>query len=326
MAGAGLLSALKSEALSQGFCEASGCDWESAKSEYSRHASRYEEWLARGFAGEMQYLARGLDRRKNPELVFPGLKSIFCVLLPYRQSPLGHSDPSKGPRYARYLDGTDYHERIPSKLESVLEQVRAMPEHSALKWKICVDTSAVLERTWGALTGLGWIGKNTLLIHPKWGSRFFIGVAYLNLPLETPMAPIPDYCGHCTRCLEGCPTGAITEPHWLDSRQCISYWTLEKRGELDLTPDQKQSMGTWVAGCDICQDVCPFNHKPEKNLPDPECGVGADFSLTWEQLEGESESRYQERVKASALSRVKPVMARRNLALARANSGAPVRA
>jgi epoxyqueuosine reductase len=271
----------------------------------------------------MHYLVRGLDRRKNPELVFPDLKSVFCVLLPYRQSPLGHTDPAVGPRYARYLDGPDYHDRIQGQLAGVLEAVRALPEYSSLRWKICVDTSAVLERTWAAICGLGWIGKNTLLIHPRWGSRFFIGVAFLDQEVHRAPSPVSDYCGNCTRCLEACPTGAFPEPHLLDARSCISYWTLEKRGELELTTRQKRAIGNWVAGCDICQDACPFNLKPERKLRDPVLENGAaNYHATWMQLSEETESAYRNRVSGSALSRVKPEMARRNLEIARSNSEA----
>lgn len=322
MAGAGLLSALRSSALEQGFYEASGVDWAKARDTYLLHAARYEQWIQRGFAGEMQYLVRGLDRRKNPELVFPELKSIFCVLLPYRQSPLGHTDPSQGPRYARYLDGPDYHDRISTQLTVVLEKIKTTPEFASLKWKVCVDTSAVLERTWGALTGLGWIGKNTLLIHPKWGSRFFIGVAFLNQELNQGVQELADYCGHCTRCLTGCPTQAFQEPHLLDSRECISYWTLEKRGELSLTPEKKRAIGTWVAGCDVCQDVCPFNIKPAKTLADPAfSGPNRNsYQLSWEELLTESDDSYQKRTQGSALERVKPEMRVRNLNIAFQNS------
>ena len=326
MAGAGLLSALREEALSQGFSQASGVDWALARTEYAQHSARYEDWIARGFAGQMPYLVRGLDRRKNPELVFPELKSIFCVTLPYRQSPLGHLDPTQGPRYARYLDGPDYHDRISSKLTQTLERVRARPGFSTLTWKVCVDTSAVLERTWGSLTGLGWLGKNTLLIHPKWGSRFFIGVAFLNAELGQGIQKLPDYCGNCSRCLEGCPTQAFEQPHLLDSRRCISYWTLEKRGELELTPTQEKAIGTWVAGCDTCQDVCPFNTKPERLLGDPEVDRPSEdpYALTWEQLENESDDGYTRRTRGSALERVKPAMRKRNLEMAIKNSGRPV--
>lgn len=322
MAGAGLLSALRSAALEQGFCEASGVDWSAAKDTYALHSSRYEEWIQRGFAGEMQYLIRGLDRRKNPELVFPELKSVFCVLLPYRQSPLGHTDPTQGPRYARYLDGPDYHDRISSKLSVTLERVKNLPEFSTLKWKICVDTSAVLERTWGALSGLGWIGKNTLLIHPQWGSRVFIGVAFLNQELDQAVRMLTDYCGHCARCLSACPTQAFQEPHLLDSRECISYWTLEKRGELALTPKQKRALGNWVAGCDVCQDVCPFNTKPEKRLQNPTFN-GQDsnsYFLSWQELLNEDDQAYHNRTSGSALQRVRPDMRIRNLRWAYENS------
>src|SRR5690606_9214103 len=126
-----------------------------------------------------------------------------------------------------------------------------------LEWKVCVDTSAVLERSWAALSGLGWIGKNTLLIHPQYGSYLFLAEVLLSVRTGEGPKPLKDYCGNCTRCLSACPTGAL-EPHWLKSQDCIAYLTLEKRGAWDKNEEFKRKMGTWVAGCDLCQEVCPF--------------------------------------------------------------------
>src|SRR5204862_3603488 len=142
--------------------------------------------------------------------------SILVVALPYQKSPAGAPEPSRGPRYARYLKGADYHDTIAEKLEAVMKRVAAQaPE---LRWKVCVDTSAELERSWAALAGLGWIGKNTLLIHPKLGSYLFLGEILLNSELDQGPAPLKDYCGNCERCLQGCPTRAFRGPRDLDAR------------------------------------------------------------------------------------------------------------
>jgi epoxyqueuosine reductase len=333
MAGAGILNTplleqLRQFALDEGFIEAGGVDLNLAWPIYQDHVRHYDEWLARGNAGEMHYLVRGRDRRADPRLVFPETQSIFVALLPYRKAPAGQIDPSKGPRYARYLDGADYHERVADRLERVVAGVATANPDAGLRWKVCVDTSAVLERTWAALSGLGWIGKNTLLIHPKHGSYTFIGVVLLNASLDAGPRLLPDFCGNCTRCLASCPTKAIEAPHSVDSRKCIAYWTLEKRGELELSPEQKKAIGTWVAGCDLCQEACPFNAKPTRAAAldptlDREPQEGAICSSTWRELDNESEPDYRARIRGSALSRVKPEMFRRNLEIARENAESP---
>lgn len=305
-----------------GFAEAGVVDLlplvESPDSPFAAHRSRYDEWLSRGFAGEMGYLERGRDRRHDPRIVFPEALSVFCVLWPYRKKPAGRS-PEEGVRYARYLEGKDYHDVLKNKLEEFLDRFSSRSESDlSLRWKVCVDTSAVLERTWASLCGLGWIGKNTLLIHPKHGSYHFIGVALLNRGFGAEPKRHPDYCGNCTRCLSACPTQAFVEPGWLDSRKCISYLTLEKRGSWDASPEVLTKIGNWVAGCDICQEVCPFNQKAVKqDLHNPESeDLGAIAVMHWRDLLEESEEDYRVRIRDSSLSRVKPAQFRRNLALA----------
>jgi len=330
MAGAGilnptLLEQLQGAALDEGFIEAGGVDLDHAWPIYQDHVRKYDDGLARGNAGEMHYLVRGRDRRADPKLVFPEAQSVFVALLSYRKAPAGQVDPSKGPRYARYLDGADYHDRVADRLERAVAKIAAANPDAGLRWKVCVDTSAVLERTWAALSGLGWIGKNTLLIHPKHGSYTFIGVVLLNESLDARPKLLPDFCGNCSRCLTACPTNAIEEPHSVDSRKCIAYWTLEKRGELDLSSEEKKAIGTWIAGCDLCQEACPFNSKAARAAAlnptlDRETEEGAVHSSTWEELEQESEAEYRARIQGSALSRVKPEMFRRNLEIVRKNS------
>ncbi|MBU6375437.1 MAG: tRNA epoxyqueuosine(34) reductase QueG [Bdellovibrionales bacterium] len=327
MAGAGLLnpdlhSQLQAAARSEGFLEAAGVDISKAWTDYQEHFRKFEDWIGRGNAGEMHYLVRGQDRRRDPKLVFSEAQSVFCVLLPYRKLPAGQTDPSKGPRYARYLDGEDYHERVSAKLETALKKVAQQNPQVPLRWKVCVDTSAVLERSWAALSGLGWIGKNTLLIHPKHGSYTFIGVVLLNQELGQSPRSLPDYCGNCSRCLHSCPTQALEQSRSLNSRKCISYWTLEKRGELTLSDEDQAAMGTWVAGCDLCQEACPFNTKPVRASLEGavQSLSGAITTDSWEALMLEDENQYRDRVAQSALSRVKPEMFKRNLMIARKNA------
>ena len=325
MAGAGLLSpsllnSLKVAAIEAGFGAASGVDLDLAWPLFQEHVRHYDQWLALGHSAEMHYLVRGRDRRADPRLVFSDAQSVFCVLEPYRKAPAGNLDPSRGPRYARYLDGPDYHERIATRLDGVMSAVSQKYPELHLSWKTCVDTSAVLERSWAALSGLGWIGKNTLLIHPQLGSYVFIGVVLLSEKLGKAPELLPDYCGNCTRCIQGCPTGAIEAPHSLNSNRCIAYWTLEKRGELQLSPQDQKSLGSWIAGCDLCQEVCPFNTKPSRQAArHPESEPRFENSPlrvdSWEELENETVEAYRARVKGTALSRVKPDMFRRNLQL-----------
>ncbi len=305
------LELLFREIKSAGFPLVGAVDIDLARENFQLHTERYEKWIHSGFHAEMGYLVRGLDRRKDPRLVLPGVKSVITVAIPYRRNPSLPLETEKGltPRYARYLEGPDYHTYIPELLSPIFDKWATA---LSTKWKICVDTSAVLERSWAALTGLGWLGKNTLLINPKFGSYLFIGVIFLDRATGIPPAPIPNFCGHCTSCLDGCPTNAFPEPGTLDSNRCISYLTLEKRGEWDSLDPPITS--PWVAGCDICQEVCPFNRKPsllEDHWPKSE----KDTSLLtdWNALKNENSEKYSNRVKHSALKRIKYPDMQRNI-------------
>ena len=289
--------------LQAGLTTVAGVDYEQALPLYQVHSKRYESWIARGSHGEMEYLKRGLDRRLNPKLVFPVIESVITVLMPYSTVRVG----SDQLRYARYLNGEDYHHTLITKISSAM--VKMKEENPTLEYKVCVDTSAVLERTWAAICGLGWIGKNTLLIHPQLGSYVFIGVVFLNQRLGLAPQPLKDYCGHCTRCLTACPTNALPEPHYLESRDCIIYLTLEKRGPWSKPVDPKG----FVAGCDLCQEVCPFNVKAtlaEKQSGDP---LPSHLEFDLNVIQQETEVQYQARVKGTALSRVKYADFKRNM-------------
>lgn len=293
----------------------------SYKTDFEKHVSRYDEWLQLGYSGAMEYLARGRDRRANPQLVFPEAKSVFCVAFPYPKNPAGCLSPEQGPRYARYLQGPDYHKSLKARLETVMLKAQSQwSRGNELRWKVCVDTSAVLERTWAALAGLGWIGKNTLLIHPKYGSYLFLAEVFINQNTGKRPELLPNYCGNCTRCMKSCPTQALEEPHLLNSNRCISYLTLEKKGDLAVSSEMKKQMQTWIAGCDLCQEACPFNIKPSKNLEDVEAIQNNATQLKyWEDLIFETEEEYKVRVKNSALNRIKPMQFKRNLLIALKN-------
>jgi epoxyqueuosine reductase len=303
--------------------------------ELKAHVERYDEWLGKEYEGAMSYLRRGRDRRADPRIVFPEAQSILCVAMPYPVLPAGEMDPSKGPRYARYLRRQDYHDEMAEKLERVMKCVAnewnaqaAKPSSSKpLAWKVCVDTSAVLERSWAALAGLGWIGKNSLLIHPQYGSYLFLGEVLISELTGKGPQPIKNYCGNCTRCLDSCPTGAFVKPGMLDSKRCIAYSTLEKRGSLaELDEKQKRAIGTWIAGCDVCQEVCPFNTKSVRAAQtsgeaDKMPVIDAATSLReWRALLEETQDQYKARIKDSSLNRVKPGQFSRNLAITLGNA------
>jgi len=277
----------------------------------------YDQWLAAGYSGAMSYLGRGRDRRADPRLVFPAAQSILCVGQPYSAQPAGQLQSELGPRYSRYLRSADYHQDLAQRLEQLMQDV-ASRWSSSLHWKVCVDTSAVLERSWAALAGLGWIGKNTMLIHPQYGSYFFLGEVLISEKTGRGPTPLPNYCGSCTRCLDGCPTQAFPAPRVLNANRCISYLTLEKRGEFGVPDEHKAKMGAWIAGCDLCQEVCPFNTKVSKNpLPAEDQAISLN---RWKELLTEDEQGYRVRVKESSLNRVKSAQFSRNLANALCNA------
>lgn len=233
------------------------------------------QWVKKGFGGEIHYLAD--PRREDPSRVLPSVKSIICVGLTYSTShpystdvfetaedgsvqPLGGTPPKRvQPRawISRYAWGKDYHDLIRGKLEQLRAAVEKLTPN--VETRVYVDTGPVLERAFARLTEIGWMGKNTCLINEQKGSWFFLGVILTNLELKLDL-PAPDRCGSCTRCLEACPTGALVEPYVMDASRCISYFTIELKGTI---PEEfRTAIGKNIFGCDICQDVCPWNGRP----------------------------------------------------------------
>jgi len=219
----------------------------------------YVEWIARGHHGEMAYLARpdAIARRADVRELLPAAQSIIVVAVNYYHPfPKPFACPTGEGRVARYAWGDDYHQIVAGKLKQLVTFIESAVGHP-IAHKICVDTSAILEREWAVRAGLGWIGKNTLLIHPHIGSWLVLGELLLDLTLDYDAPFSEDRCGTCTRCIEACPARCILPGRELEARRCISYLTIELRG--DIPADLHGAIGEWVWGCDVCQEVCPWN-------------------------------------------------------------------
>ena len=281
-----------------------------------------DRWLARGYAGEMAWMPRSAARRRDVRCVLPSARSVVVTGTLYntdRPYTTAAADRSVG-QVSRYAWGADYHDVIGRRLD---ELVGWMRQQSAEPFdaRAYVDTGPVQERVYAQYAGLGWIGKNTCLINPDIGSWLFLSVVITSLPLA-PDPPSMDQCGGCRLCLEACPTGALVEPGVLDSRLCISYLTIEKRGELD--PALLESMGAHVYGCDICQEVCPWNSRPVASAaPEWQPRNGVDrrsLADLWQRTDAELKAL----LRGGPMTRTKVSGMRRNIAVALGNAAGEV--
>lgn len=258
-------------------------------------ASRLESWLKRGQHGSMDYMARHFDKRLDPRQLVPGARSVVSLLYNYH-NPEQPEDP-QAPRISRYAYGEDYHIVIKEKLFELLDKLRE--QIGDIHGRVFVDSAPVLEKAWAAKSGLGWVGKHSNLINKQQGSWFFLAELIIDLPLAAD-GPIADYCGSCTRCIDACPTEAIT-PYEVDGSKCISYYTIELKEELPL--DVSTKFGNWLFGCDICQEVCPWNRFAQKHTEPrfvPDSGL-LDMRLNdWQEL---TEAVFTKRFKNSPLQR-----------------------
>ena len=278
-----------------------------------QHGAAFQRWLDAGYAGDMSYLARGREARLDPGRLLPGWRSVVAVALNY--APPGDEPAWRG--IARYARGRDYHQVIRPRLHALKDTLRTAGGPD-IRSRASVDTSAVLERSLAASAGLGWIGKNTNLIAPGLGSYFFIGIVLTTAEL-TPDATVPDRCGTCTACLDACPTGAFAAPYTLDARRCISYLTIEHRGDID--ESLHAGIGGWLFGCDVCQEVCPWNrHAPPSSEPALAAGAPPDSPET---LVGMTEEAFRERFRGSALKRARRAGLVRNARIVLANRARP---
>ena len=283
----------------------------------------YRDWARAGYAGEMRYLTdRRAEVRDDPRRLLPSVRSVICIGRLYN-TPWPYStewQPEECGWISRYAWGGDYHDEMRSGLERLEARLREKVA-VAFESKICVDTAPLLERSYARLAGLGWIGKNTCLINQQSGSWFFLGELLVSLEIE-PDAPPPDRCGSCTRCINACPTAAIVpfgDRYAVDSRLCISYFTIELRGAV---PEPlRGSMGAHVFGCDICQDVCPWNRRADVTV-NP-FYAPAHHGPTLEKLAGISEAEFREMFRCTPVTRARYSGFLRNVAIAMGNAGTP---
>jgi epoxyqueuosine reductase len=296
--------AIKSRALFEGFHKVGIIRAEPLDEE----APRLKEWLAHGYHGEMSWMARDVEKRLNPLELFPQARSIVVVALNY-YTPSQHQENSSTGKVSRYAWGDDYHDVLTTKLESLLSWIREQEPHAA--GKVCVDIQPTMDKAWAVRAGLGWLGKHSNVITPEYGSWIFIGELLLNLELDSDDVRSEEHCGTCTLCIDACPTRAITEPYVVDSNKCISYATIELRAP-ELPASIQPDLSGWLYGCDICQDVCPWNRfedvTAETRFTPREGNVNADLAGIVE-LTPET---YAERFRGSAMKRAKLAGLQRN--------------
>ena len=262
---------------------------------------RLKQWLERGFHGEMHWMSRDPETRVDPRKIFPSARSLVVVALNY-YTPHKHTEKTGTGKVSRYAWGEDYHRVMSDKLRQLLAWIQTqVPEAEG---KVCVDIQPLMDKAWGVRAGLGWIGKHTNLITADYGSWVFIGELLLNIDLTYEGQLSEDHCGSCTLCIDACPTNAITEPYVLDANRCISYATIELRSS-ELPEAIGKNLDGWLYGCDICQDVCPWNRFEQVSgeaafQPRPG-NVDVDLS----DLLGHTHDVYVERFRHSAMKRAK---------------------
>lgn len=301
---------IKDYAYSLGFDACGICKAESVDVEEQQY---FNEWIDNSFHADMDYMARNTDKRYDPTVLVENSRSIICVALNYYPQTI---QDKEYPQFAYYAYGKDYHDVVRAKLQQLFGYIKSM--EPSLEGRGFVDTAPVLERYWAAKAGLGFIGKNSLLIIPKKGSYFFLGELVINLDLEYD-APLNLSCGNCTRCIDACPTKAIVKPKVVNAKRCISYQTIENKGEINhqIIP----MLNNRFYGCDICQQVCPWNkyarpHKTEEFNPSQ-----AFLGLSYQKLENLTVEEYQQIFKGSAVKRAKYIGLKRNLHALKQNKG-----
>ncbi len=299
-----LSRAIKEQALSAGFDKVGIVRAEALAGE----GGRLQEWLDRGYQGEMLWMGRDPYQRTDPRSLFPPARSVIVVALNY-YTPHEHAvDPETG-KVSRYAWGDDYHEVVGGKLRTLLRWIEQQVPHAA--GKVCVDIQPMMDKAWAVRAGLGWIGKHTNLITHEFGSWVFIGELLLNLELEYDIDQVEDHCGSCTLCIDACPTGAISEPYVVDSNKCISYATIELRAP-EMPPAITENLEGWFYGCDTCQDVCPWNRFETPTTAGPFQPRPGSVNAKLSEILDLSPQGYAERFRGSAIKRAKLAGLQRN--------------
>jgi epoxyqueuosine reductase len=303
---------VKQQALDLGFHAAGVADLSPVP-----HENALTEWLQQGMAGEMAYMSRQADRRRHPATIVPGATRAIVLTRHYDHHEPENPGPGHG-HVAKYARGIDYHDALRGPLATLSSYVVSLGDHRTIA-RPYVDAGPVPERELAQRAGLGWIGKNTMLIDARRGSYSFIATVFTNLDLAIDLPFSADRCGTCRRCMDACPTGAIVQERVVDARRCISYVTIEQRDDVD--PDLAALVGNWVFGCDICQDVCPWNVRFATDVS----GVTAsDPQLAYLDLAGlisTDDASLDRRFRTTALMRAGPRGLRRSAAIVRSNLG-----
>src|ERR1041385_6841063 len=262
------------------------------------HATEFREWLREGAHGEMNYMERGEEKRCNPEKVLPGAKSIVVLALNYFQGELRQSKTAAAGRIARYAWGDDYHDVIAAKLDKIDQFLRGFGGQQ----KCYVDTGPILERDHAAQAGIGWHGKNTMLIDERLGTWFFLAeiLTTLELPIDQ---PVQARCGTCHRCIDACPTGAITAPHRLDARRCISYLTIELKDSIPL--ELRPLIGDRIFGCDDCLEVCPWHRFAQKSRENAFFAPRSTTGMSLREYLDLTDAEFRALFKKSPITRIK---------------------
>ncbi len=278
-----------------------------AKADFlSEEAPRLERWLRLGKHGEMAFMNNWFDKRLDPRKLVDGARSVICLMYNY-YTDKKQSDP-EAPKIAKYALGKDYHWVLKERLSVIVERLRE--EVGDFGFRVFVDTGPVLEKAWAARAGLGWIGKNSLLLNPERGSYFFLAEIIVDFEMDYDQ-PINDLCANCRKCQDACPTNALVEPRIVDARRCISYFTIEYRGQLPV--GMREKFDNWMFGCDICQDVCPWNRKSRMHsepLFEPKDEVLEKTKSEWEEITREV---YNRLFKDTAVTRTRYGGLKRNI-------------
>ena len=269
-----------------------------------KESNQLKEWLENGFHGEMKYMENNFEKRTDPRKLVEGAKSVISVLLNYYPKEKQVENTYK---ISKYAYGKDYHIVVKDKLKNLLEFIQT--EIEDVNGRVFVDSAPVMDKVWAAKSGLGWIGKNTNLISKEYGSFVLIGELIIDLELEYDDS-VKDYCGSCTKCIQACPTNALS-PYKIDARKCISYLTIEKKGEI---PEKfKGKWNNWIFGCDICQDVCPWNSKANYH-DESQFKITEELkNLTKEDWQSLDKERFKKLFRNSAIERTKFEGLKRNI-------------
>lgn len=287
---------IKQHALNLGFSKIGFANPEKLEVEGRKLA----EWLSNNYHGDMKWMEEDIEKRLDPKLIFPKVKSVIVLAANYYSDIRRSKDIGVG-KISRYAWGDDYHIVVKNKLNTLLTYIKAI--NPKADGKVYVDSGSVMEKIWAQRAGIGWQGKHSILISPQFGSCFFIGIIFINLELEADNN-INDQCGDCTLCIDACPTNAIVEPYVLDARKCISYQTIENKGTME--PELTGKFQNWIYGCDICQDVCPWNQKfatvtKNSEFYPREYNINPNLS----ELESISSEQFMEKFKNSPIKRIK---------------------